>query len=187
MRPVEKRGFTFTELVACLAIIMVLMSLLLPVFTRARESARRTSCASNLVQLGQALHLYAQDFDGRFPARDNDWTLTCLRYTKNYAVYACPTEPESSKARFGAGRFLALPKQPPVLYSSYQYRGGCANDDLGAVPLARDWSPWHSHGVDVLYLSGAVQWLPLKDAPNVLSTDRPAPPAGAVRSNPTAE
>jgi type II secretory pathway pseudopilin PulG len=52
-----------------IAIIAILAAILFPVFARARENARRSSCASNLKQIGLALAQYAQDYDERMPNR----------------------------------------------------------------------------------------------------------------------
>jgi prepilin-type N-terminal cleavage/methylation domain-containing protein len=62
-----RRGFTLIELLVVIAIIAILAAILFPVFARARESARKTSCLSNLKQLGLASHMYAQDWDELFP------------------------------------------------------------------------------------------------------------------------
>lgn len=62
-----RRAFTLIELLVVVAIIAVLAALLFPVFARARESARRTACTSNLRQIGQAVLLYAQDADEVLP------------------------------------------------------------------------------------------------------------------------
>jgi prepilin-type N-terminal cleavage/methylation domain-containing protein/prepilin-type processing-associated H-X9-DG protein len=63
----KRSGFTLIELLVVIAIIAVLAAILFPVFARARESARTSSCASNLKQVGLGLMQYLQDYDERFP------------------------------------------------------------------------------------------------------------------------
>lgn len=63
----RKRGFTLVELLVVIAVITILMGILLPIFARAREGARRTKCSHNLTQIGHALTLYAEDSRGWYP------------------------------------------------------------------------------------------------------------------------
>jgi prepilin-type N-terminal cleavage/methylation domain-containing protein/prepilin-type processing-associated H-X9-DG protein len=62
----QKCGFTLIELLVVIAIIAILAAILFPVFARARENARRTSCLSNLKQIGLGMMQYVQDYDERY-------------------------------------------------------------------------------------------------------------------------
>ncbi len=60
-------GFTLVEMLIVMAIIGILAAILLPVFSRVRETARKTTCASNLRQIGLALSQYIHDSDEKLP------------------------------------------------------------------------------------------------------------------------
>lgn len=60
-----KRGFALIELLVVIAIIAILAAILFPVFAQARESARQTTCLSNLKQIATANRMYVQDYDER--------------------------------------------------------------------------------------------------------------------------
>ena len=100
-------GFTLIELLVVIAIIAILASILFPVFARARENARRTSCLSNMKQLGLAVLQYTQDYDERFVpqnihttgystappySRPRGWADALYPYTKSLQVFQCPSE-----------------------------------------------------------------------------------------------
>jgi len=97
---VKTRGFTLIELLVVIAIIAILAAILFPVFARAREKARGSSCLSNLRQIGTALMSYAQDFDEHFP-RTYSWSPGYVYrywwadliqpYIRNYQVFVCPS------------------------------------------------------------------------------------------------
>jgi len=66
MRRQRPQAFTLIELLIVIAIIALLAAILFPVFSRARENARRSSCASNLKQIALGMMQYTQDYDERF-------------------------------------------------------------------------------------------------------------------------
>lgn len=69
MRFLFRKGFTLIELLVVIAIIAILAAILFPVFNRAKESAKRAGCLSNLRQIGLAMTMYMTDNDDRLPDR----------------------------------------------------------------------------------------------------------------------
>jgi prepilin-type N-terminal cleavage/methylation domain-containing protein len=68
-----KKGFTLIELLVVIAITAILAAILFPVFAKAREKAKQSTCQSNLKQIGLAMIQYAQDYDDFLsPSRDYD-------------------------------------------------------------------------------------------------------------------
>src|ERR1700676_4164590 len=62
----SRNGFTLIELLVVIAIIAILAAILFPVFARARESAKKTSCLSNTKQIGLAAMMYLNDYDDTY-------------------------------------------------------------------------------------------------------------------------
>jgi len=90
---IPRHGFTLIELLVVVAIISLLAAILFPVFSRARENARRTACMSNCKQLGVAALQYSQDYDEYIvPAKNSSvsWRQILYPYLKNSQVLICP-------------------------------------------------------------------------------------------------
>lgn len=73
IRKIERSGFTLIELLVVMSIISVLMSILLPGLSRAREQAKRTHCSANLKNLTWGWYMYAGEYDGRLCSADTEW------------------------------------------------------------------------------------------------------------------
>jgi prepilin-type N-terminal cleavage/methylation domain-containing protein/prepilin-type processing-associated H-X9-DG protein len=98
-----RRAFTLIELLVVIAIIAILASILFPVFGRARENARRSSCQSNLKQIGLSIFQYQQDYDEQMlkavsynpltPTVSRHWASAVQPYLKSEQIMRCPSDP----------------------------------------------------------------------------------------------
>ncbi len=124
----KRRAFTLIELLVVIAIIALLAAILFPVFARARENARKSSCANNLKQIGLGMLQYSQDYDelsvpirtGGNPSPHFAWHQLIQPYIKSRQVLVCPSNT--------GGRTL-----------SYTYNlgfGGNAGRALADIPFA---------------------------------------------------
>jgi len=95
-----RRGFTLIELLVVIAIIAILAAILFPVFSRAREKARQSSCTSNLKQTGLAFYQYTIDNDEMWPPLAYPDPVTgpvtayhaIYPYMKNAQICLCPSD-----------------------------------------------------------------------------------------------
>ncbi|BCM89260.1 hypothetical protein IAD21_01105 [Abditibacteriota bacterium] len=95
----SRRAFTLIELLVVIAIIAILAAILFPVFARARENARRSSCQSNVKQIGLGVLQYAQDYDEKYPlAHTPSWYVTIQPYLKSEQIYKCPSDSDNTSA-----------------------------------------------------------------------------------------
>lgn len=95
----RRTGFTLVELLVVIAIIGVLVALLLPAVQSARSAARRMSCASNMKQIGIAVHQFADVHNGDMPMvwhgrpKEDSWVFTLAPYLENSStIRFCPDD-----------------------------------------------------------------------------------------------
>ncbi len=124
----ERSGFTLIELLVVIAIIAILAAILFPVFARARENARRSSCQSNLKQVGLGILQYTQDYDEKYPYgiqnssgwKGLGWAGTIYPYTKSAQVLVCPSD-------------TAQPASATVTPVSYAFSANIASQSLAVL------------------------------------------------------
>ena len=111
------KAFTLIELLVVIAIIAILAAILFPVFARARENARRSSCQSNEKQIGLGLLQYAQDYDEKLPfffyGANGDasdpatvanprykWMDAIFPYVKSEQIFSCPSDANNGTNKY---------------------------------------------------------------------------------------
>ena len=148
------RGFTLIELLVVIAIIAILAAILFPVFARAREKARQTTCLSNVKQLTLGHLMYAQDYDERFSGSYNftpaQWGLMIAPYVAAGevsgsrlvgSVWSCPSWPGPFTPEVHANTWGPGSANVQLCYGyNYQYLtmplGSSVDYNLGGVFLS---------------------------------------------------
>ncbi len=90
----KRKGFTLIELLVVIAIIAILAAILFPVFAKARENARKSTCQSNVKQMGLSMLQYVQDYDETFPNYSQSGIgalMVIAPYMKNTGILICPS------------------------------------------------------------------------------------------------
>lgn len=195
------RGFTLIEILIVIAIIALLTAILFPVFSAARENARRVSCISNLRQIGMGLMQYTQDYDEHNTRQwvgssgDSDaissykWMDAIFPYVKSEQLFDCPSH--------------ALPSHVETrIYDKYQFRTGrkwgsyAANlayydVDLDPDPVGERWmnpfqslaiASWEAPATTILAMDGAGRF---EFAWDYASFGNPLPSTSTPRFMPT--
>jgi prepilin-type N-terminal cleavage/methylation domain-containing protein len=168
----DNTGFTLIETLVAIAVVAIVAGIIFAALAGARESAKQADCASNLRQIGQALHMYAGDWDDYTPpfsTRDQkggtDWLFieALGSYMKARDVWFCPSDRFARKEPGRGGMvnhtltsYATYPcdQTGPLriegTYSEFAPTILFAYDDETSAP------PPHNGGRNKLYLGGNV-------------------------------
>lgn len=136
-------------------LIVGIMGWIWSLYGGSSEAAKRTICRANLRQLVQAMELYYQDHDGRYPPR-NRWVRSCAGYVDSLEVFFCPSDERPRRHR-----------ERERLAVSYWYLPPQRDSDPSTTPVLGDilYSNGlgnHEEGGNVAYLDGHVIWTPFE-------------------------
>ncbi|MHB9131388.1 MAG: prepilin-type N-terminal cleavage/methylation domain-containing protein [Armatimonadota bacterium] len=163
----SRRGFTLIELLVVIAIIAILAAILFPVFAKAREKARQTSCINNERQIVVAINMYVQDNDeALFPDSKSSSWATYLKPYNEPSIYDCPTKtgkgsndvPEYGFNAFAFGAALGEIKSPTdaILLSDMNMSNPATNYAIN--DFFKDLDPRHNKGAVLACADGHVAW-----------------------------
>ncbi|MFO7947766.1 MAG: DUF1559 domain-containing protein [Armatimonadota bacterium] len=149
----KRYGFTLIELLVVIAIIAILAAILFPVFARAREKARQSSCLSNMKQIGLAVAMYTQDYDERFPggymflngdgnARACGGYDQLAPYINNTQIFVCP----SGSYTYTGGWRSNMPNEEGFFGREVTSSYGILVDDSGGTTPYIGPGPWGYSG-----------------------------------------
>ncbi len=179
-----RKGFTLIELLVVIAIIAILAAILFPVFARAREKARQTSCLSNVKELQLATNMYIGDYDERLQrycwqhaageAGKTMMPYAVMPYIKNRQILVCPSH---------TGMYIGPGGDPYCLCGGYAWSINATHDRPKLAQFTRpaetiivadsDGTGWigyyqgaveqttdrHNEGCNIGFLDGHAKWL----------------------------
>jgi prepilin-type N-terminal cleavage/methylation domain-containing protein/prepilin-type processing-associated H-X9-DG protein len=178
----RQRAFTLVELLVVIGVIAILIAILLPAISRARKSAQRTACLSNLRSLSHAMVMYSDVNRGRLPNGNapgvwKDYAganLIMVKFNEGYVqsprVFHCPSDtdpepksivtadptlPNSARTSYDFYFLYWAPEYGPIL-TQLKGQAPLAWDLDGGIPVGPHWN--HNRGGNVVYADGHGAW-----------------------------
>jgi prepilin-type N-terminal cleavage/methylation domain-containing protein/prepilin-type processing-associated H-X9-DG protein len=156
----RQKGFTLIELLVVIAIIAILAAILFPVFAKAREKARQTSCLSNEKQTLLGFMQYNQDYDGHWPMQNGSGPVTIglvtgasavdmvNPYIKSQQIWMCP----DASVLNGAASATTPPWYSAYIFNGLVVTAAGITDAALAAPaqtiVGREWGSAAANGAD---------------------------------------
>jgi prepilin-type N-terminal cleavage/methylation domain-containing protein/prepilin-type processing-associated H-X9-DG protein len=170
----NQKGFTLIELLVVIAIIAILAAILFPVFARAREKARQSTCSSNQRQIAAAVQMYCQDHEEVLPASSTVWSDINV----DVGVLICPTKGKGTPN--GYGYFAGNSSQALGSFSDPSAFGLTtdSNNPVNCITAISDIDYRHSGKVIESFLDGHVATSGI--IPGIILYTVYTPPSGCV-------
>jgi len=168
----SKQAFTLVELLVVIAIIVILIAILLPVLIRAKQQAQQVVCASNLRQIGQAMTMYTNQFNGYFPAAVittgsnatggsvHIWPVRLRKFVNgNQKIFYCPAQDERCRWTQEMGGIVVYADE---FYAGFGYEIGERLLVGGASPVSYGPPPngtYFSYGFNLMGAPGPPDYI----------------------------
>jgi len=161
-------GFTLIELLVVIAIIAILAAILFPVFSRAREKARQTTCISNQKQIALAILMAVQENDETIPEAANIWSSIGV----SGKALQCPTAGKAIANGYGFNESLGGLGYGELTDPVHVYFTADAKEDSGNIISIGNGDGRHNGGLIASYADGHVQTLSVAPSVFVYATEQ---------------
>jgi prepilin-type N-terminal cleavage/methylation domain-containing protein len=187
---VSRKAFTLPELLVVLAIVVILASVLFPVFVSAREAARKTACFSNYKQVNLATGLYLNDYDdyymptnydpseGSSSLTDRTWVQVVMPYVTNYSIFKCPSDHTDRPRREATFDDDLVPGDTYSQYYTASLRTNIGYNYLYFSPIIDDEGRWTARPRSTAEIADQDQTILFVDSTWIKSNGNDVPSGG---------
>jgi prepilin-type processing-associated H-X9-DG protein len=173
----KRKGFTWLEAVAVIAILLIVAAILFPIFARSGEHAHNPSCQSNLKHIALGFKQYIQDYNERYPiaknsssglANSDNWAGQLAPYLKSTQVFQCPQDTsatDNQKSNYGYNARMSKAEESKlnnsaIIILNYEVVADPNGwTQTGTGPQNVSASTRHLDGANYSFVDGHVKWL----------------------------